>query len=207
MNIQEMEVEDQTKVLIGIHKKSDNTKLAVTTDEYSNYDKRSWALDGIIIRNEDNDVDFLFASSEKLCTFGIGPEDIPESDKRRKNAPVSPSFNELDGYMCTQYQLANHPDTHEEGCAICEAVKFGWLPSNGELNTIIERKDKFNEVAEACGASLFSGSLYSSSTQYDKDYMWCFNTESGNFEFWHSKATQMSMRAVKSASDYEKVVE
>ena len=206
-NIQDMEpVEDMTKVLIGIRKKNDGTKLAVTIEQYSGYDKRSWAADGIIIRDEDNDADLLFAGYEATATFGEGPADIPETDKRRRNAPASPSFYELDGERRTKWQLDNHPDTHEDGCAICEAVKFGWLPSNGEMDYALSRLERFNETAQACGAQPLEGTSYWCSTQYDPDYMWCKNMESGNFEFWHSKTTEMSIRPVRSASEYQELV-
>ena len=202
-----VEIEDLTKVLIGIRKKSDGTLLAVTKEQYAGYDKRSYTMDGVIVRNEDEDVDLLFSSFEKLATFGEGPADIPETDKRRKKAPSNPTFSSLDGEWCTQWQLQNHPDTHVMGCAICEAVKYGWLPSNGEMTKAVERADAFNEVAEACGATSLNGSAYWCSTQYDKDYMWCYDMQMKSFVFWKSKATQMMIRPVKSASNYIEVEE
>ena len=203
----EPEVEDSTKVLIGLRKKSDDSLLAITKEMYGGYDKRSYEVKGIIIRNEDNDVNLLFSKTEQDANFGTGPADIPETDKRRKNAPANPSFNELDGQRKTQWQVDNHPDTHESGCAICEAVKFGWLPSNGEMAQAVERMEKFNEVAEVCGADKLNGSAYWCSTQYNPDYMWCYNMESKAFEFWHSKGTQMKIRPVRSAADFFEVVE
>lgn len=204
--IEPIEVEDNTKILIGLRKKSDSTLLAVSKEQFVGYDMRSYSIDGIIVRNEDEEVDLLFTSRESNATFGIGPEDIPETDKRRKKAPVNPSFYELDGYARTQWQLNNHPDTHEQGCAICEAVKFGWLPSNGEMTWAVERKDKFNEAADICNADLLNAGKYWCSTQYDPDYMWCYNAESAAFEFWHSKSTSMAIRPVKSAADYKEVI-
>ena len=199
-------IEDNTKILIGLKKKSDGSLLAVDKDHFSDYSLRSYSVDGIIVRNEDEEVDLLFSTREKNATFGQGPEDIPETDKRRKKAPANPSFYELDGYARTQWQIENHHDTMDDGCAICEAVKFGWLPSNGEMTWAIERKDKFNEVADICNSDTLSGNKYWCSTQYDPDYMWCYNVESGAFEFWHSRTTSMTIRPVKSASDYEEVV-
>lgn len=206
INIQEAEIEDNTKVLIGLRKKSDNSKIAVTSEAYGSYDKRSYATEGIIIRNEDEEVDLLFSMEEKTATFGQGPEDIPETDKRRKKAPANPSFSELDGYARTQWQIENHHDTMDDGCAICEAVKFGWLPSNGEMFWALSRAEGFNEVAEICNSDTLDGNKYWCSTQYNPDYMWCYNVEAGAFEFWHSKTTSMSIRPVKSAEDYQEVV-
>lgn len=200
--VEPIEIEDKTKLLFGLRKKSDGTLKAVTKEDYSSYDKRSWALDGIVVRNEDEDVNLLCDVVEKTCIYGDGPLDIPETDKRRKNAPSNPSFNELDGQIKTQYQLDNHAETHESGCAICEAVKFGWLPSCGEMGKIVGRKEAFDELAEICGGDKLLASMYYCSTQYNPDYMWCYNMQSQAFEFWHSKTTQMGVRAVKSAADY-----
>lgn len=207
LNIQQIEVEDATRFLIGLTKKSDGSQKALTEEQYAGIVKSQYTLDGIIVRNEDADVDLLFSPTETQGAFGSGPADMPETDKRRKNAPVSPSFYELDGLRCTMWQLANHPETHEQGCAVCEAAKFGWLPSNGEIGWPLTRKEQFDQVADACGAQRLSGTLYSTSTQYDPDYMWCHNMETGNFEFWHSKATLMTVRPVKSAAGYAEVEE
>jgi hypothetical protein len=94
----------------------------------------------------------------------------------------------------------------DDGCAVCEAIKFGWLPSNGEFTWAIERAEKFNEVADICNADKLNGNSYWCSTQYDPDYMWCYNVQSGAFEFWHSKTTNMNIRPVKSAENYVEVV-
>ena len=204
-NLDPIEVEDNTKVLIALRKKSDDTLLAVTDEQYGDYDKRSYTVMGIIIRNEDDDVDLLFALTETAATFGEGPADISENDKRRKNAPLNPTFTGLDGEWCTQWQLQNHPDTHESGCAICEAVKFGWLPSNGEMTKAIERKEAFDTIAELIGADGLNGSAYWCSTQYSPDYMWCYDMVMKSFVFWKSKTTQMMIRPVKSAADYQEV--
>lgn len=206
INGNEPMVEDATKVLIGLRKKSDDTLLAVTKEQYSGYDKRSYALDGIIIRDEDKDVNLLFSAEESEAVFGEGPEDIPETDKRRKNIPANPQFTELDGYMRTQWQVNNHPDTHESGCAICEAVKFGWLPSNGEMAWLVEKMEEFNEAAEVCGADKLSSDSYWCSTQYSPDYMWCYDTQAKSFIFWKSKTTEMGIRPVKSAEGYAELL-
>ena len=202
------EVTDLTKVLIALRRKSVQTeKLAVTLAQYQEYDKRKYGVDGIIVRNEDSDVDLLCSPKQYDCIFGEGPADIPETDKRRKNAPANPSFYELDGYLCTQWQLNNHHDTHESGCAICDAVKFGWLPSNGEMTWIRDHREQFDEAAEAIGADLIGDGEYWCSTQYSEDYMWHLNTVTGVFGFWRSKAATMKVMPVASASEYVEVPE
>lgn len=201
-------VEDPTKVLIALRRKSDaSEKLAVTKEQYTGYDKRSYAVDGYIIRNEDNDVDLLVSLLQSECIFGDGPEDIPETDKRRKNAPVNPQFYELDGYIRTQWQLNNHHETHESGCAVCEAVKFGWLPSNGEMTWIRDHKEQLNELAEVIGAEPMADAEYWCSTQYSEEYMWHLNMVTGYFGFWRSKQATMKIRPVGTASAYVEVPE
>lgn len=199
-------VESNMKVLIGLRKKSDGTKLAVTGEQYNGYDKRSWIADGIIIRNEDIGADLLFSLSETEAFFApTGEGDIPETDKRRKQANPNPQFTELDGEERTAWQVQYHHETHEGGCAICEAVKFGWLPSGGELILAADNKEAFNELATLCGADVLNDSKYWLSSQYSEDYMWCLDMETKAFEFWWSKTTQMQVRPVKSASDYIEV--
>lgn len=200
---EDIEPVDLTKILVGITKKASGQHMAVTLEQYADLDKRSYSTDGIIIRNADIDVDLLYAPYEVTAVAGDGDQDIPENDKRRKSAPSNPSFNELDGEYRTQWQLKNHPDTHEEGCAICEAVKFGWLNSCGEATQLRDHLEAFNEACLAVGATpAAADALYWTSTQYDKEYMWHLNMGTGIFGFWLCKATSMQVRPVKSASAY-----
>ena len=194
---------DNTKVLIAITKKTGQEHIAVTAEEYGSFDKRKYSTDGIIIRNEDIDVDLLYALYEVEAVMGDGDTDIPETDKRRKNAPSNPSFNELDGEYRTAWQMQNHPDTHESGCAVCEALKFGWLNSCGEATQLRDHRDAFNEACQAVGATpVGAEARYWTSTQYDKEYMWHLDMATGVFGFWVCKATRMMVRPVKSAADY-----
>ena len=205
-NIEQIdELVDNLKVLIALRNLNDGTKLAVTKEQYINYSPE-YLVDGIIIRNEDIDADLLFSKTEVSAHFAeTGEPDIPETDKRRKNANPSPQFTDLDGQERTAYQLAYHHDTHESGCAICESVKFGWLPSGGEMNLAAENKEAFNEIAELIQATPLTDNKYWLSTQYSEDYMWSVDLETKVFEFWWSKTDMMKVRPVKSASDYIEV--
>lgn len=198
--------EDKTKVLIGLRKKSDDSKVAVTAEDYPSYDKRSYAVDGIIIRDEENDIDILYSLEEVEAVFGEGAEDIPETDKRRKNY-IPCSFSELNGEVCTERQLENHEDVHEEGCAICEAIKFGWLPSCGEMQLVKDNLEKFNVIATLIGSTLISDSEYWTSTQYSDDYVWSLDMNDGVFKFWRARGNTMKVRPVKSASEYQQTVD
>lgn len=194
-----------TKILIGLRNLSDDSLLAVSKDMFADFDLRNFAVDGIIVRNVNDEVDLLFAPGEIAAAFGDGPGEIPVTDLRRKSAPLNPSFSLLDGQRCTQWQLNNHPDSHVEGCAVCEAVKFGWLPSCGEMSKAIEAKEAFDEVALACGADALNGDAYWCSTQYSPDYMWCYDMVMRSFAFWLCKATVLTIRPVRSASAYIEV--
>lgn len=207
-NIQDMEPEvSNVKVLIGIHKKSDGTKLAVTGEQYSGYDKRSWVADGIIIRNEDEDIDYLFSLAETEAHFAEqGAEDIPATDKRRKNCIPDPQFTDYMGEQYTQWQIANHPETHEQGCALCEAVKFGWLPSCGEMSLVKDNMEAFNTLTELAGGTQVSEAEYWTSTGYSADYMWFIDLAAKTFGFWKSKTTIMKVRPVKSAAGYQELL-
>lgn len=199
-------VEDKTKVLVGLTKKSDDSKIAVTAEEYDSLDKSMFIADGIIIRIEEDDVDLLFSPNEVNAVAGEGPADMPETDSRRKGHEMPINGTEYDGEARTRIQLDTHPDVHEEGCAICEAVKFGWLPSYGEMTLAYKNKEAFNILAEKAGVTQLSDSEYWTSTQFSDDYMWSVDFANNIAEFWRSKGTTMKVRPCKSASAYQETV-
>ena len=207
MNIQDMEQQDGTRVLAGLTAKDGGQKMAVTQEQLQQLDKDMFLVDGIIIRDEDSDTDLLFAPYEVEGVAGVGPEDMPQTDKRRKNALPDPSFQEKDGQEQTEWQRKNHEDVHASGCAICEAVKFGWLPSNGELTPLRDHVEDFNAIAEALGATPVGEDEYWSSTQYSDEYMWSLSMQEKKFRFWRSKTTRMKVRPVKSAAAYIEAVD
>lgn len=203
-------VESDMKVLIGLRKKSDGTKLAVTKEQYSDYDKRSWTVDGIILRNEDEEVDLMVALAESLLAFDSSAEvteDIPETDKRRKPDQPSGVFTALDGEERTEWQMKWHDGMHDDGCAICEAIKYGWLPSCGEMGLLVQNREQVDELLELVGGTAISNALYWTSTQYQPDYMWFADMEHGIYNFWKAKTSELLVRPVKSASDYNEVAE
>lgn len=197
------EIVDPTKVLIALM--SDNEKLAVTAEQFGGYDMHRYSVCGIIIRNEDCDVDILVCMHESLAAFGNGPVDIPETDRRRRNALPDPVFPELDGEQRTAWQKMFHPETHADGCAICDAEKLGWLPSCGEMSWLGKYQDAINELAELVDIEPLADDLYWTSTQYSEDYMWSYNMDGKRCEFWHSKATRMRVRPVNSAAGYSEI--
>ena len=197
------EMTDNTQLYIALKRKSDNFLIAATDEEYGKLEPNDYAVHGIIIRNQEDDIDILFAGYETNAIAGEGPDDIPETDKRRKNANPNPVFNEMDGEENTQWQLSNYG--HHDGCAICEAAKFGWLPSCGELGLIYKYEEKFNELAALAGITPMSDAEYWTSTQYSKDYMW--SVENNSFMFWRSKSLMMKVRPAKSGAGYQATVQ
>lgn len=197
-------VEDKTKVLIGLNKKSDGSKVAVTAEEYDSIDKNSYVTDGVIIRNDD--ADLLFSPNEVDTTMGKGPADIPETDKRRKGQSSQINGTEYDGEERTAIQLELHPEAQDDGCAICEAIKFGWLPSYGEMTLLYKNKDVFNEIAGKAGIILISDAEYWTSTQFSDDYMWSVDFANNIAEFWRSKSSTMKVRPCKSAVGYQETI-
>ena len=196
-------VENKTKVLIGLSK-SDGSKVAVTVDEYDIIDKSSFVTEGIVVRNDD--VDLLFSPDEVDAVMGEGPADIPETDKRRKGQSSQINGTEYDGEERTAIQLELHPEAYDDGCAVCEAIKFGWLPSYGEMTILYKNKDVFNELAEKTGIAPLSDVEYWTSTQFSDDYMWSVDFANNIAEFWRSKSSTMKVRPCKSAVDYQETV-
>ena len=197
-------IENETKVLIGLSKKSDDSKIAVTAEKYDSIDKGSYVTDGVIIRNDD--ADLLFSPNEVDAIMGEGPADIPETDKRRKGQSSQINGTEYDGEERTAIQLELHPETQDDGCAVCEAIKFGWLPSYGEMTLLYKNKDVFNELAGKTEIAPLSDAEYWTSTQFSDDYMWSVDFANNTAEFWRSKSSTMKVRPCKSAVDYQEMV-
>ena len=196
-------IEDKTKVLIGLSK-PDGLKVAVTAEEYDDIDKSSYVTDGVIIRNDD--VDLLFSPDEVDAVIGEGPADIPETDKRRKGQSPQINGTEYDGEERTAIQLELHPEAKDDGCAICEAIKFGWLPSYGEMTLLYKNDDAFNELAGKAEITPLSDAEYWTSTQFSDDYMWSVDFANNIAEFWRSRKTVMKVRPCKSAVDYQEII-
>ena len=197
-------IENKTKVLVGLSKKSDGSKVAVTAEKYDSIDKGSYAIEGVIIRNDD--VDLLFSPDEVDAVMGEGTADIPETDKRRKGQSPQINGTEYDGEERTAIQLELHPEAQDDGCAVCEAIKFGWLPSYGEMTLLYKNKDVFNELAGKAEIAPLSDAEYWTSTQFSDDYMWSVDFANNIAEFWRSKSSTMKVRPCKSAVDYQEMV-
>ena len=201
------EVSSTTKVLIAVTKKSDSSKLAVSSEYYESLDKRSYNTDGIIIRDEENDVNLLIAPTEATKVFGEGPEDILASDKRRKNY-TNPTMSELDGKWRTDFLLSNHATHYDDNCAICYCRDYGqgwWMPSGGEMELVKSNKEEVNTLLAAINGTQVSNGTYWLSTQYSKDYSWHLDMSNGMYGFWLSKTNSLLVRPMNDATDYQEI--
>lgn len=199
---------DNTKLYIAMKKKSDGFLMAATEAEYDQLDKRSYNIKGVIIRNEDEDVDILVAPVETGHFFGEGPADIPETDKRRKHY-TSPTMTALDGQWRTDFLLNEAGVEHSDDCALCYCKDYDplfWLPSGGEMSWINKYKDDVNHLLGIIGGTSLSETNYWTSTQYSKDYAWFANMIDGTYGFWLSKTNVLMVRPVADSSEYEATV-
>lgn len=205
---EEYEVVDNTKLYIAMKRKSDGFLIAATEAEYDALDKRSYTTKGIIIRNEEEDVNLLVAPVEESHFFGEGPEDIPETDKRRKNY-VSPSMTQMDGEWRTDFLLNEAGEEHSDDCALCYTKAYSpecWLPSGGEMSKAYSYLEELNRLMGVIGGTEIQSGNYWTSTQYSKDYAWFANMEDGTFGFWLSKTNSLNVRPMADGSDYEATV-
>ena len=208
VGMEPMEVVDNTKLYIAMKKKSDGHMIAATEAEYDQLDKRSYNIKGAIIRNEDEDINLLVFPVQENHVFGIGPADIPETDKRRKHY-VSPSMNQMDGQWRTQFLLNEAGVEHSDDCALCYCTHYdplAWLPSGGEMALINKYKEEINRIMTLIGGAAIQDANYWTSTQYSKDYAWFANMADGTYGFWLSKTNSLAVRPVGDASDYEATV-
>lgn len=208
VGMEPMEVVDNTRLYIAMKKKADGFLMAATEAEYDALDKRDYTIKGIIIRNEEEDVNILVAPVEESHVFGEGPADIPETDKRRKNY-VSPAMTQLDGQWRTQFLLNEVGVEHSDNCALCYCKNYDplcWLPSGGEMNVAYKYLEELNKLLTLIGGTTIQGVSYWTSTQYSKEYPWFADMSNGTFGFWKSKVNSFMVRPIADASGYQATV-
>lgn len=208
VGMEPMEVTDNTKLYIAMKSKADNHQIAATESEYDALNKKDYNIKGIIIRNEEEDINLLIMPVEESHLFGEGPADIPETDKRRKHY-VSPSMTQMDGQWRTQFLLNEAGVEHSDDCALCYCTHYDplcWLPSGGEMALIGKYKDEVNRLMGIIGGKALTEGNYWTSTQYSKDYAWFANMGDNTFGFWLSKTNSLAVRPVADSSDYEATV-
>ena len=207
----EYEVEDPIYTLIALHKKSKpSEKVAIEIDKYDDY-KKSYIVDGVALYNEDLGINFMIALEEGTRNFGVGPEDIPETDPLRKHY-TNPTMTSLDGQWRTNWLLENdHHSCSSDDCAVKYCVEYNgngyWLPSGGELSYIQKSLEEVNAAIALVGGTNIANDYYWTSTRFSNDYEWCLNMESGEFAFWKSKTTLIKTRPITTLSGYEVIIE
>ena len=198
--------QDNTKLYIGMRKKADGFLMAATDEEYDRLNKREWDFMGVVIRNEEEEVDILVHPSQMSCFFGDGPADIPASDKRRKHY-TNPTMTALDGQWRTQFLLSEQGVEHSDNCALCYCRHEGmWLGSGGEMSLVSKYREEVDSLMAIAGGTPMSDDKYWLSTQYSKEYSWFVDMTDGTFGFWISKTRNMLVRPVGDASGYQATV-
>lgn len=206
-----MEPEDNTRLLVGMKKKSGDDLIAVSQEDYEKIDKRKWATLAVIIRNDDTDLNHLIALNEQSLMFGESAEVIPETDKRRKNY-TNPTMTDLDGAARTAYLLQEHQGEYGDGCALCFCRDYGigglqwFVPSGGELSAVRGKREDIDALLTAIGGMPLSDARYWTSTQYNNLHAWDLDMATGEFEFWNAKEQQMLVRPFADGSAFEEKV-
>ena len=192
---------DYTKLLFGVKRNSDGALLAATEEEFDEI--QDCVFMGVVIRNEDEEIDFLVDNTEEKHKFNDGYVDIPETDKRRKNY-TNPVMADLNGEWMTDFLMEYHE--YHDDCALCFCNdRGGWLPSGGEMSVIYKYKDEINRMMSKASGKEVSGT-YWTSTQYANGYQWFVDMEKLEFGFWLAGRNILNVRAVKDASEYQETV-
>ena len=167
-------------------------KVLVTSME--GYEK--YTVDGIYVTNGSNAI--IIALDEQTLPFGGDSVDLHEGDPLYDVA--SPSMSTFDGEWRTDFLIGFYGA--QEGTALVEAKKKGWLPSGGELALIASNKDKVNELLEAVGGTKLSDNYYWTSQKFSNERMWSWDMTEGKFTLNNGNVDELYVRPVKSAEGY-----
>jgi hypothetical protein len=207
-DVEPIEPVDNTRILVALKKKVDDSLIAVSLEDYEGIDKRKYATLAVLMRNEDTGLNHLIAKTEQILRFGEGTEVIPETDKRRKNY-TNPTMTDLDGADRTAYLLQEHEGEYGDGCALCFCRDYGvggleWFtPSGGEMSALRDKREEIDAVLTAIGGTPVSDGTYWTSTQYNNLHAWDLDMATGEFEFWNAKGQPMLVRPMADGSAFE----
>jgi hypothetical protein len=202
-----MEEQDPIYTLIALHKKSKpSEKVAIEIDKYDDY-KKSYIVDGVALYNEDLGINFMIALEEGTRNFGVGPEDIPETDPLRKHY-TNPTMTSLDGQWRTNWLLEHETQINDGAVMYCKTYGDNyWLPSGGEMSYIQSCKNDINKALKKVGGTIIEDEYYWTSSKFNNNYAWSLNIGTGEFAFWKSKKTMMKVRPVTTLEDYKIIKE
>ena len=191
-NVQE-QPQVESKALIALTKNKGKQKiLAPSMEGYES----GYTVDGIYVSDGTNS--FIISLNEMSLPFGGNSVDLKPGDPLYDVA--SPSMSTFDGEWRTDF-LIGFLDA-QEGTALVEAKKQGWLPSGGELSLAASLKDNVNNLLEAVGGTPLSDNYYWTSQKFSNDRMWSCDMEEGKFTLNNGNVDELCVRPIKSAEGY-----
>lgn len=153
-------------------------------------------IDGIFVTGGSNAV--VVALTEQSLPFGGGSEDLREGDPLYDVA--SPSMSSFDGEWRTDFLLGFFGP--QEGTALTEARKQGWLPSGGEIALVAQMKAEINALLTAVKGTPLSDDFYWTSQKFSNERMWSVSMADGKFTLNKGNVSSLAVRAVMSAEGY-----
>ena len=191
-NVQEQPAE-AAKVLIALTRNKGKQKILVPSME--GYEE-GYTTDGIYVSDGTHAV--IISVDEQALPFGGESEDLQPGDELYNVS--SPSMSSFDGEWRTDFLIGfMHP---EDGTALVEAKKQGWLPSGGEMALIASQKQKVNELLEAVGGTVLSDDYYWTSQKFSNERMWSCDMADGSFTLNNGCVSSLAVRSLKSADGY-----
>ena len=125
-----------------------------------------------------------------------------DSEKAHKEEPLS-IMTEYDGKSRTEYIISRYG--YGDGTAAFEAMKYGWLPSGGEMALLKANADTVNEKMVLVGGTLVGQDAYWTSQLFNNDYVWSLDMAEGMFGRWRGQVDVLKVRPVKSIEGYSEI--
>lgn len=155
-----------------------------------------YTVEGIYVSDGANAV--ILAVGEQALPFGIDSQDLREGDPLYDVA--SPAMSSFDGEWRTDFLISFF--NPEDGTALIEAKKYGWLPCGGEIALIASMKEEVNALLNAVSGTPLSDEYYWTSQKFSNERMWSCGMSDGKFTLNKGCVDSLAVRPVKSADGY-----
>lgn len=189
VNVQEQE--KVSKALIALSK----GKQKILVPSMEGYGT-GYTVEGIYVSDGANAV--ILAVGEQALPFGIDSQDLSEGDPLYDVA--SPAMSSFDGEWRTDFLISFF--NPEDGTALIEAKKYGWLPCGGEIALIASMKEEVNALLNAVSGTPLSDEYYWTSQKFSNERMWSCGMSDGKFTLNKGCVDSLAVRPVKSADGY-----
>ena len=189
VNVQEQE--KVSKALIALSK----GKQKILVPSMEGYGT-GYMVEGIYVSDGANAV--ILAVGEQALPFGIDSQDLSEGDPLYDVA--SPAMSSFDGEWRTDFLISFF--NPEDGTALIEAKKYGWLPCGGEIALIASMKEEVNALLNAVSGTPLSDEYYWTSQKFSNERMWSCGMSDGKFTLNKGCVDSLAVRPVKSADGY-----